>query len=181
MDDNQMLVTKRDGGLQEVAFDKILKRLKSLGEKAQVNINYGALCLKVIDQMYDRIPTSEIDNIASQQCASMITTHYDYDKLAGYIAISNHQKNTGGIFVDKIKSFYNIMDNGHRPIVSKQLYEIVCKNSDKIQSIINYDRDFLIDFFGFKTLHRAYFLKYKWCLRKTSRFMDASCISNSRL
>ena len=121
MDENQMFVTKRNGELQEVAFDKILKRLKSLGEKANVNINFGALCLKVIDQMYDRIPTSEIDNIASQQCASMITTHYDYDKLAGYIAISNHQKNTSKTFVDKIKVFYYTNDNGNRPIVSKQL------------------------------------------------------------
>ena len=41
MDENQMFVTKRNGELQEVAFDKILKRLKSLGEKANVNINFG--------------------------------------------------------------------------------------------------------------------------------------------
>ena len=33
------------------------------------------------------------------------------------------------------------------------------KNKEKLNSYINYDRDYLVDYFGFKTLERAYLLK----------------------
>ena len=55
---NEMRVTKRDGELQDIAFDKILERVKKLGQEAKININYSSLVMKVIDQLYDKIPTS---------------------------------------------------------------------------------------------------------------------------
>ncbi len=33
------------------------------------------------------------------------------------------------------------------------------ENAEKIQKVINYDRDYTYDFFGFKTLERSYLLK----------------------
>ena len=62
---NEMRVTKRDGELQEIAFDKILERVKKLGQEAKININYSSLVMKVIDQLYDKIPTSKIDELAA--------------------------------------------------------------------------------------------------------------------
>ena len=89
-----MQVIKRNNKYEDMSFDKILTRLKTLGKKNNININYSALCLKVIDQLYDKIETTKIDELTAQQCASMITVHYDYGNLAGLISISNHQKNT---------------------------------------------------------------------------------------
>ena len=47
----EMRVKKRDGELEEVSFDKILKRLKTLGHEAGIQINFSALAMKVIDQL----------------------------------------------------------------------------------------------------------------------------------
>ena len=64
---NEMRVTKRDGELQDIAFDKILERVKKLGQEAKININYSSLVIKVIDQLYDKISTAKIDELAAEQ------------------------------------------------------------------------------------------------------------------
>ena len=62
---SEMRVTKRNGKLQEIAFDKILERVRKLGQEAKVQINYSALTMKVIDQLYDKIETTKIDVITA--------------------------------------------------------------------------------------------------------------------
>ena len=90
-------VIKRNGQKEAVSFDKILKRVKTLGGD-ELNVNYTALCTKIIERLYENITTAEIDECLAQQCASLSTTHPDYGVLASRILISNHQKNTSPAF-----------------------------------------------------------------------------------
>ena len=92
MESNDMRVTKRDGELEDIAFDKILSRIKKLGQEAGIQINYSSLVMKVIDQLYDTIPTTKIDELTAEQCASMSTSNPDYGTLAARIVVSNHHK-----------------------------------------------------------------------------------------
>ena len=92
-DDDEMYVIKRNGEKEIVSFDKILQRIKKTGSEANIQINYTALAMKVIDQLYDNITTTQIDELTADQCASLSSTHPDYNILAGRIIISNHQKN----------------------------------------------------------------------------------------
>ena len=157
----EMRVTKRNGKLQEVAFDKILERIKKLGQEARIHINYSSLVMKVIDQLYDKIPTSKIDELAAEQCAVMSTNHPDYATLAGRIVVSNHQKNTDPLFSNVIKELYEFKDihGVNYPLVSDLLWDFTQKYKNEIDNMIIHDRDYLIDYFGFKTLDRAYLLK----------------------
>jgi len=155
-------VLKRNGVTETVSFDKILKRIKTLGDEAgNLSINYTTLCRKIIDQLYDKIPTSEIDELTAQQCASLATTNADYGVLAGRVLVSNHQKNTEEDFAIIISRLYDYVDihGNHHPLVSKQLSEIVLNNEKRIQSWFDFDRDYYLDYFGFKTLERAYLMK----------------------
>ena len=158
---NEMRVTKRDGQLQDIAFDKILERVKKLGQEAKININYSSLVMKVIDQLYDKIPTSKIDELAAEQCASMSTLNPDYGILSGRIIVSNHQKNTDSNFHMVVNRLYNFTDINEKkkPLLSDKLFEFVEIYSQEIEDIIDYERDYLIDYFGFKTLERAYLFK----------------------
>ena len=70
-------VVKRDGRREIFSFDKILKRLKTLGND-ELKINYTNLVKKIIDRLHDNILTTEIDELTAQQCAALITTHYDF-------------------------------------------------------------------------------------------------------
>ena len=157
----EMRVTKRNGELQEVAFDKILERVKKLGQEAGIHINYSSLVIKVIDQLYDKIPTGKIDELAAEQCASLSTNHPDYASLAARIIISNHQKNTENIFSNVIMSLHEFNDikGENNPLVSKKLWDFTMHYSEQLNQMIDYERDYLIDYFGFKTLERAYLFR----------------------
>ena len=156
-----MRVTKRNGELEEIAFDKILARIKKLGLEADIHINYQQLVMKVIDQLYDKISTTKIDELAAEQCAALSTLHPDYGTLAGRIIVSNHQKNTDSDFSNVVSQLYNFKDIhcNHKPLLSDDLYNFVCKYSSELNEMIVQNRDYLIDYFGFKTLERAYLFK----------------------
>jgi ribonucleoside-diphosphate reductase alpha subunit len=160
--EQEMRVTKRDGQLMTVEFDKILRRLKILGNEAGIKINYTSLAMKVIDQLFDGISTTKIDELSAEQCASMGSTHYDYTTLAGRIVVSNHHKNTNPSFREVMTELYNFIDKRGKPspLVSDELYKIVCDDVDgELDNLCDFSRDYLIDYFGFKTLERAYLMK----------------------
>jgi ribonucleotide reductase alpha subunit len=157
----EMRVKKRNGELEDIYFDKILNRIKKLGIEAGIQINYSALAMKVIDQLYDKIETTKIDELAAEQCASLSTQNPDYGVLASRIVISNHQKNTSSSFFAVVSNLYKFVDihQKNKPLVSQQLWEFSEKYSKEIDEMIDHNRDYLIDFFGFKTLERAYLFK----------------------
>ena len=153
-------VLKRNGQKENISFDKILNRVKKLGS-SDLSVNYTSLVQKIIDRLYDAIPTTQIDELTAQQCASLITTHGDYGELASRILVSNHHKNTPETFHETMSQLYHFNDinNTQHPLISHELWEIVDNNKDLLENIINYDRDYLIDYFGFKTLERAYLMR----------------------
>jgi ribonucleoside-diphosphate reductase alpha subunit len=156
-----MRVTKRNGQLVDIAFDKILNRIKKLGQEANIHINYSSLTMKVIDQLFDKIETTKIDELAAEQCASLSTQHPDYGTLASRIVVSNHQKNTDPIFSNVMMTLYMFenIQKKNIPLVSQKLWDFVNVNSEKLNEMIDHNRDYLIDYFGFKTLERAYLFR----------------------
>jgi hypothetical protein len=156
-----MRVTKRNGDLEDIAFDKILNRVKKLGQEVNIQVNYSSLVMKVIDQLYDKIETTKIDELTAEQCASLSTQHPDYGILASRVVISNHQKNTNPSFVNVMDRLYFFNDsNGvSSPLLSHETWINITKNQEELEDMLVHDRDYLIDYFGFKTLERAYLFK----------------------
>ena len=161
METNNMRVTKRNGELEEISFDKILTRIKKLGQEASIHINYQQLVMKVIEQLYDTISTTKIDELTAEQCSSLSTLNPDYGTLAGRIIISNHQKQTQPQFSVVINDLYNFYDihGNHRPLISQNTLDFVNKYAEELDAMIDNSRDYLIDYFGFKTLERSYLFK----------------------
>uniref|UniRef100_A0A6C0AXF4 ribonucleoside-diphosphate reductase n=1 Tax=viral metagenome TaxID=1070528 RepID=A0A6C0AXF4_9ZZZZ len=160
--EDEMRVMKRNGNYETISFDKILHRVRKVGTEANVQINYTPLVMKIIDQLYDGIDTSKIDELTAEQCASQITQHPDFGKLGSHLIISNHHKNTKKLFVDVMNDLYNFKDvnNKHSALLSKSFIDDVNSfDENVIENIIDYNRDYLIDYFGFKTLERAYLFK----------------------
>lgn len=154
-----MRVNKRTGEKEEISFDKITKRIKKLSHK--LNINATELAQTIISQIYDGIHTSQIDELAAEICAARSTVHPDYGVMASRIIISNHHKNTSPSFSEVMQTLWDNVDihNKHTPIINKELYDMTLANKEKINSVIDYDKDYNFDYFGFKTLERAYLLK----------------------
>lgn len=161
--EQQLRVIKRNGHYEEVSFDKILKRVRKLGNECTppLKINYGQLVMKVIDQLYPNIKTHVIDEITAEQCASLSTKHLDYGYLASRITVSNNHKNTLPSFYEAMKQLYDFKDvtGNHSSLIHEDLWAITQEHKDVIEDEIDYSRDYYIDYFGFKTLERAYLMR----------------------
>lgn len=159
----EMRVQKRNGGFEEVSFDKILNRVKNLGNKILpvLSINYSKLIIKVIDQLHTDISTSVIDELTAEQCASLTTQHPDYGVLSSRIIISNNHKNTPETFYDAMFNLRNFIDNQDKNVslIHESFWKNVGIYKDELNEMIDYSRDYLLDYFGFKTLERAYLMK----------------------
>ncbi len=159
-----MRVLKRSGSYEDVSFDKILNRIRSLSSgpefKKKLNIDETLVAQKVVQEIYDGVKTSELDELSSQISMSMYSKHHDFKTLASRISVSNLHKNTLDNFSDKIELFYSYEFNGNRkPLIADYLYDLVKENEEIINSTINYMRDYDYDFFGLKTLEKTYLYK----------------------
>ncbi len=157
-----MYVIKRDNKREAVKFDKITARIKKLCYGLDNNVDAVKVAMKVIEGVYDGVSTSELDNLAAEVSASMTTVHPDYALLASRIAVSNLHKNTKKSFSATMEDLYFYVDKrtGKKaPMIADDVYEIIVKNAELLDSTIIYDRDFGYDYFGFKTLERSYLLK----------------------
>ena len=155
-----MRVVKRNGDLEEVSFDKVLKRVKKLSEDLQ-GVNVVEIAQKVCGRIFDGVSTRELDEMTAQMCSSMIIDHPDYGTLAARIAISNHHKNTSPSFSETVKMLYGNLDaeGAPNPLVSSELMQVVEKHWGKLNSYIDYARDYMLDYFGFKTLEKSYLMR----------------------
>ena len=150
-----MFVTKRNGTQEVVKFDNITNRIKKLMDHDEnEKVNAILITQKVIATIYPGINTLELDLQSAEICVNMSTLHPFYSNLAGRILVSNLHKITTNHFVDKMITIQKTLN-----ILDEKWLAWIKKNKKEINSIINYDRDFMFDYFGYKTLERAYLLK----------------------
>ena len=162
----ELYVVKRNGEQQKISFDKVLQRICNLCKDENLvplQIDGTLVAQKVCAQIYAGVSTTELDELASQLCSSMSTADPEYGDLAKRIAISNHHKNTESSFESVVHTLYNCYsaNNEHSPLVSKELYDIVNTNTNLIQNELDFQRDYLFDYFGYKTLEKSYLLRLK--------------------
>ena len=210
-----MKVVKRDGSEEDIKFDKIHQRIKSLSK--DLNVEIDVITQKAIERLYNGIKTREMDeHLASITINHSVHPHYSI--LAGRIAISSLHKETSfnklldsekdkalkllksskmdedhkyikkiknSLFEDpkreklltdylsgktmkeedleflvKLPRFFNCVKTlAEDNLLSKDLIEVVDKHRDKIEAKIDYSRDFMFEYFGYKTLEKSYLLK----------------------
>uniref|UniRef100_A0A8C6PSS8 Ribonucleoside-diphosphate reductase n=1 Tax=Nothobranchius furzeri TaxID=105023 RepID=A0A8C6PSS8_NOTFU len=158
-----MHVIKRDGRHEAVSFDKITFRIQKLCYGLNNDfVDPAEITMKVIQGLYSGVTTVELDTLAAETAATLTTKHPDYAILAARIAVSNLHKETKKVFSDVMEDLYNYvnpLNKRHSPMISKDTLDVILENKSRLNSCIIYDRDFTYNFFGFKTLERAYLLK----------------------
>jgi ribonucleotide reductase alpha subunit len=152
-------VIKRDGRREEVSFDKVSKRIKNISHG--LNVSCFMIAQKVCNRIYPDVSTTELDELSAKLCASMSSDKLDYGTLAARIIISNNHKNTLKSFTQSMIKLYNNVDNlgNHVPLISESVYNMAIKYEDKFDEIIDHSKDYNFDYFGYKTLERAYLIK----------------------
>lgn len=159
-----MKIKKRDGRLEQLSFDKIIYRLKKIcNDKVLTplkSIDPDIVAQKVVSSIYDGVTSCELDEEAARIAVSMID-NLQYQKLASRIIISNAHKNSHECFSEVMERLYNNTDKlgKHAPILADDIIEIIRKHKNTLNFAIDYNRDYLFDYFGYKTLERSYLQK----------------------
>lgn len=147
-----MQVTKRDGTLEEVSFDKVLTRIRKAADGLEVDP--VLISQRVVTRIYQGVKTSELDELTSNLSISLVTTNPDYGILAARIAIGNHQKNTPATWLDAVET----LTTNPKHNLAPAYVAFVKRWGAQLENTIDYKRDFMLDYFGFKTLELQHYL-----------------------
>lgn len=171
-DSVKMYVIKRNGDKQKISFDKVLKRSEILCQEEKernfrkLEIDPVPLAQEVIQGIYNGVTTAELDELAIQLAQQRITEHPDFGILASRFAISNMHKNTeithnGHSFSKVAQLLYQNKDKTGKlcSLINPNLYKFIQQYKHLINQYIDYTRDYRHDYFGLKTLERAYLIK----------------------
>jgi ribonucleoside-diphosphate reductase alpha chain len=159
-----MKIKKRDGRLEQLSFDKVIYRLRKLCSDRSLGllttIDPDVIAQRVVSSIYDGVTSCELDEEAARIAISM-TENPEYQKLASRIIISNAHKSTHECFSEVMERLYNNTDKDGNlsPILADDFIETVRKHKNTINFAIDYKRDYLFDYFGYKTLERSYLQK----------------------
>jgi len=157
---SEMKVITRSGQQEDVKFDLITDKIKFLSEENSIwgeklNVEPVFIAQNICGLIYDGVTTAELDDFSANLSATYFKNDPDYLILAGRIAINNHHKNTEKNFTNAMKKL------NEKDIISDKLLKIAEENKEIIETIIDYDRDYLISYFGFQSLKKSYLLKYE--------------------
>ena len=160
----KMTVVKRNGTLEAVSFDKIMTRIHRLcwpegakptlkGSRPQSGLSVdvsrivGSICASIVDG----ITTAKLDDLTADKAASLTTVNPDYGILAARIGVSNLQKQTSDSIVDTYGKMSHLLNDDFKQDV--QTF------GQEYQKIVDYNRDYDFDYFGFMTMMRMYLTK----------------------
>jgi ribonucleoside-diphosphate reductase alpha subunit len=155
-----MFVQKRDGTKEPVHFEKVQARLESVSKDLEVDATL--IAQKVLGRIYNGVRTAELDDLAAQLAVSLCTSHPDYGTFAARIAISNYHRSSEPSFLKVMESLAaqtHPKTGEALSYISDELLAAARANAAAIDAAIDHERDFLLDYFGFKTLEKAYLLK----------------------
>ena len=160
-----MYVVKRNGRHEKMQFDKITRRISKLCNDLDTKyVVPEGITIKVMTGIYPGITTRQLDDLAAETSAYMSTSHFHYSTLAARICASNLHKETDDDYfelVTKMRNYLHPKTKEQSPLVSEELFDVVCKHKERIQQVLdeNMHLDFEYDYFAFKTLERSYLLK----------------------
>lgn len=157
-----MDIIKRDGSKEPLKLAKISSRINKLTYGLHESVDPDKVSAKVASGLYDGVSSAQLDQLSSETAASLITKHPDYGKLAARIAITSLYKDVHkdfSVVAEKLYNYINPKTGENAGMISKGTYEVIAKYGQQLDAMIVHDRDFNFDFFGYKTLERAYLLK----------------------
>ena len=143
-------------GEEDASFNpqKIYNRIKRASKG--LNVNSDEIFIKVITSVPTEgvITTKELDKLIYEIAASYTGSHYDYSRLASYVAITSYHKETDPSFSNTMRSLHI---NG---VVHDELMAVIEKyGPNKIDEVVNHESDYNFDYFAWRSLQEMYLLK----------------------
>ena len=150
---NLKKINKSNGCFDDFNINKLYNYLNNISIEANIQIDIDFIINKVLEKIYDNIDSKLIICELANTCVNLISLNPAYTYIASRILIKYLHKNTINNFTDKMILL------GEHKIINNDLLSWIIDNKNFLNNIIDYDKDYDRDFFGFKTLEKAYLLK----------------------
>ena len=120
---------------------------------------------RIVNNVYPKLKDvnsiCDIDEQIISSVTDMSVYHYEYEKIAVHLLVRDLHKSTSDDYLQIVTQLYNNVDKNdkHKPIISSQFFNFVKEHHEIINSKLNYDLDYKVSLFGFRTLEKAYLKK----------------------
>ena len=151
-----MRVRKRNGGLEPVDLNKIVRAVQRCGAGLDA-VDPMRVATRTISGLYDGATTAELDRLSIQTSASLTAEEPQYSRLAARLLATYIDKEVAN---QDIESFSQSVKHGLKAgLLSEATYEFVQANRRKLNDAIDVDRNRLFGYFGLRTVYDRYLLK----------------------
>lgn len=142
-------VINRQGFIENVSFDKILNRIKSLSGDLD-GVNAVWITQQAIANMKNMIKTREIDDICANIAEDQKLTNINYSVLASRLLISNLHKTTPQLFSEAAEA--------QKHYLHPDILQFIKENSEALDNMIEDKRDYLFNYTAIRVLFRSYLI-----------------------
>lgn len=151
-----MRVRKRDGSLEPVTVDKIIRAVER-SSVGLTSVDPMRVAIKTIGGLYDGSTTKELDSLSIQTAASLIAEEPEYSQLAARLLAKFIEKEVQN---RNIFSFSQSVEAGYQSgLISEDTIAFVRTNARKLNSAIDETMSERFEFFGIQTVYDRYLLK----------------------
>jgi ribonucleoside-diphosphate reductase subunit M1 len=168
MSNTGIKIVDRQGNEQDLNVEKIIDRIQKLVDQYRLDqCNVSFVVWKVLQNITNFTTTTEVDTVSANVCIDLSPTQRQYKHLGSLLALDNHRRNVQWSFSDAMELLYT---DG---LIPDDVMSIVRSHTLSLErEILQPDRDYLIDFHGFKTLENSYLLKTRdHVIRETPQYM----------
>ena len=152
-----MRVQKRDGSMQSVDVNKIVKAIDRCSTEL-VGVDPMRVATRTISGLHDGATTTELDELSIRTAAALIVEEPNYSRLAARLLAT---------FVDKevqnqnIYSFSQSIELGAEcGLIHDSVLQFVRTHARKLNDAVLVDRNNLFEFFGLRTVYDRYLLRH---------------------
>ncbi len=153
----QMRVRKRNGDLESVNLDKIVKAVSRCCDGLP-RVDALRVATKTISGLYDGATTEELDSLSIQTAAALTAEEPEYAQLAARLLAATIDKEVAG---QNIYSFSQCIERGVEVgMVGERLQTFVANNARKLNDAIDTAANSRFEYFGLRTVYDRYLVRH---------------------
>ena len=158
----QMQVRKRDGSLEPVNLDKIVKAISrcatNLDGTDLDGVDVMRVATRTISGLHNGATTEQLDELSIRTAASLISEEPNYSRLAARMLATVIDKEVQN---SDVYSFSQSVALGAaQGIIGEATARMVTTHSRKLNDAILAERNWLYEFFGMRTVYDRYLLRH---------------------
>ena len=154
---SQMMVRKRNGDLEPVDLNKIVRAIHRCAEGLS-GVDPMKIATRTISGLCDGATTEELDELSIRTASTLMVEEPNYSRLAARLLATVIDKEVRN---QNIHSFSQSVLIGHElGIIGDATVEFVTDNARKLDDTVVHDRDNLFEFFGLRTVYDRYLLRH---------------------